>query len=187
MPEPSGSCGLRRSSAAARISAAGKERAGQREEAGFLGRAVLSQQPSLESISTTASSEDLLVASRPSCTTPRRLRSFDRSEAFDDGSWWTPSTGTTPSADDPQDRWFESDPFVFSSLPTARLGPHSDALRRVQRVHDFRVVYDLDAVGELDESARPAFQLGKLRRVPRSLDFRELEGVLEFQSVMQIE
>jgi hypothetical protein len=57
----------------------------------------------------------------------------------------------------------------------------------VQRVHDFRVVYDLDAVGELDESARPAFQLGKLRRIPRSLDFRELEGVLEFQSVMQIE
>jgi hypothetical protein len=52
-------------------------------------------------------------------------------------------------------------------------------------MHDFRALYDLDAIGDLDESARPAFKLGELRRIPRSLDFRELEGVALFQWEMQ--
>mmetsp|Transcript_64782 Transcript_64782/g.175040 ORF Transcript_64782/g.175040 Transcript_64782/m.175040 type:complete len:195 (+) Transcript_64782:61-645(+) len=173
--------GLGGSSVAAWAPAAGQDQLSEREQASPLGKAFTSHQ-SLMSISTTASSENLLGTSSWSrVITPSRPNSLDGSDAFDEGSRWTPSSDTTPDAADPQDRWLESIPFEFRRPPTMRLGPHRDALRRVPRMHDFRAVYDLDSIGDLDESNTPVFKLGEFRRIPRSLDFCELEGVQEFQ------
>lgn len=73
----------------------------------------------------------------------------------------------------------------FSRYAASGSPPHRRALRRVPRVPDFRAALDLERVGELPP--RPAFACGQLRRVPKSHNFEELEGVPELQVEMEAE
>ncbi|CAK0863752.1 unnamed protein product, partial [Prorocentrum cordatum] len=127
---------------------------GQPQAARFTSKAV-SSQPSLDSISTTTSCDNLLRTSGSSSTwdaAPHWPDSLDDSGTEFDG---TPSIDTAPAT---PDRRLESRRFSFRHPPAARLGPHLGALKRVPRVHDFRAMYDLDAVGEFDEPTDEALQ-----------------------------
>jgi len=158
------------------------EKAARRPEACVHSKAV-STQLSMESISTAASSECLLT--ERSGTLQRLDSRLDPLE----GSDHTPSTGAS-LAEEEEDRGLAQDAFglLFRRPCDSRFRPHRDALRRVPRMHDFQAVCDLGAIVEVDGVARPpAFEPGRLRRVPRSYNFLEFEGVAGFQSEMQAE
>lgn len=165
------------------VDAWGLPRAGA-ETAGLPSGKAVASEFSLESISTTASYENLLRTSRSRVLTSRSLRSLDDDVAvLDEGG--KEFLGTGPAAAAAGDRQVGSSPVGVRHSPATRRGPHRNALFRVQRVRDFKAVYDLGAIGELDGSTLPAFKLGELKRLPRCYDFSELAGVAEFQSQMR--